>query len=229
MHLYVWVRRINAVRRTLQCRTLHLALYDLWRARSGCQGLPMPVPSRPVQPASYNGVPCWLLAAEQLTNDYLGHKCFGLAAEGVLVGFVPSGRGEKALALGTTTSFTCIRVPGSKQLLIARDLPDDASGSALALGTYLITTATGSAYDLAIGNGGSTLTRHPREFDVHPSVDGLVPSDLRRDSEALTVEQIVHLEVGSPAVFILDLRRDGVSTIRTTSPVLAIERIECRE
>lgn len=190
----------------------------------------MPVPSRPVQPATYHGVPCWLLAAEQLSDDYLGHMCFGTAPEGFLVSIGSSGRDEVLLTLDTTAGVAGVAVPRSKQLLVVRDRPRGVPGSRkLTPGTYQITTATGSAYDLAIGAEASTLTRHPRELPVHPSVDGLVPRDLRRDSEALAIERIIHLEVGSPAIFILDVRRDGVPTLRTTSPVLTLERIEHRE
>jgi hypothetical protein len=195
----------------------------------GCQGVLMSDPSRPVQPATYHGVPCWLLAAEQLTDAHLGHMCFGTAPEGLLVSFGPSARDGVLLTLDTPAGLAGVSVPRSNQLLVVRDRPHGVPGSSLAPGTYRITTATGSAYELAIGVEASVLTRHPREFDLHPSVDGLVPRDLRRDREALGVERIIQFEVGSPAVFILDVRRDGVSTIRTISPVLSIDRIECRE
>src|SRR4051812_33885018 len=108
---------------TQQCRTLHQALYDLCRVRSGCQGLPMPDPSRPIQPATYYGVPCWLLAAEQLTDAHLGHMCFGTAPEGLLVSFGPSGRDQVLLTLDTVAGLVGVAVSRSKQLLVVRDRP----------------------------------------------------------------------------------------------------------
>lgn len=45
---------------------------------------------------------------------------------------------------------------------------------------------------------------------------------LRRDHDAVAVLEIVSLEAGNPAVFVLDLRQDGVASIRSTSQVLAI-------
>ena len=92
-------------------------------------------------------------------------------------------------------------------------------------GTYRVTTATGSVYDLVIGSEGSTLTRRPGELPVHPSMDGAETSPLRRDTEAITVLAVHQLVVGQPAVFVLDLRRDGIPTVRTTSPVLTINQI----
>ncbi|GAA1872568.1 hypothetical protein GCM10009715_19260 [Paeniglutamicibacter psychrophenolicus] len=95
----------------------------------------------------------------------------------------------------------------------------------LSSGIYRITTATGSIYDLVIGPAGSTLTRRPGELPVHPSMDGAETNPLRRDAEAITVLAIHQLSVGEPAVFVLDLRRDGIPTLRTTSTVLTFKHL----
>ena len=92
-------------------------------------------------------------------------------------------------------------------------------------GTCRITTATGSVYDLAIGPEGPTLTRWPGELPVHLSMDGAETNPLRRDTEAITVLAVHQLAVGQPAVFVLDLRRDGIPTLRTTSTVLTINHL----
>lgn len=83
-------------------------------------------------------------------------------------------------------------------------------------------TSTGSFYELTIADEGMMLRRHPtaaaRADDFRPEE----VSYLRRDHDAIPVVQVVRLEVGHPAVFVLDLRQDGIDTIRRTSPVLAI-------
>ena len=86
-------------------------------------------------------------------------------------------------------------------------------------------TATGSGYTLTVNAAGSTLARSKGEHPVHPMMDGAVPGELRRDGDEIKVEEIVHLEVGARAEFLLDLRQDGIITQRTTSPVISLEQI----
>lgn len=90
-------------------------------------------------------------------------------------------------------------------------------------GSYRFSTVTGSAYDLLVAGQASTLTRVPGVLPVHPSADGLDSVDLRRDAEPIAILEITELEVGRPGIFILDLRRDGRPTVRTTSNILSIE------
>ena len=65
------------------------------------------------------------------------------------------------------------------------------------------------------------LTRYPRtELDREWAV-----AELRKDHQIIPYK--LHpwfpLTVGQPAVFILNIRNDGVETLRTTTPVLFIE------
>jgi hypothetical protein len=66
------------------------------------------------------------------------------------------------------------------------------------------------------------LTRYRREEapEGWPSA-----SQLRRDGERIPYELHPHmpLTVGEPAVFILQIRDDGVKTVRTTTPVISID------
>jgi hypothetical protein len=50
------------------------------------------------------------------------------------------------------------------------------------------------------------------------------PSDLRRDGQAVTLIKLVHCRRGESAAFVLDLRADGVVTLRSTSVVRWITR-----
>lgn len=68
------------------------------------------------------------------------------------------------------------------------------------------------------------LTRYPRtELDREWAV-----AELRKDHQIIPYK--LHprfpLEVGKPAVFILNIRNDGVETVRTTTPVIAIDGAE---
>jgi hypothetical protein len=65
------------------------------------------------------------------------------------------------------------------------------------------------------------LRRYPRENLVN---HGMEASKLRMDTQSIPYRLHPHfpLEVGEPAVFILNIRNDGVETIRTTTPVVSI-------
>lgn len=89
--------------------------------------------------------------------------------------------------------------------------------------TSIITTATGSKYLLDDSGEHKTLARLPGATEAHPSMDGHEVQAMRRDGEAIPVLEILRLEVGKPALYTLDLRGDGVITLRTTSEVVSIE------
>lgn len=48
---------------------------------------------------------------------------------------------------------------------------------------------------------------------------------LRRDSRWIPVRQVLLLQVGAPMVLVLDVRGDGVATVRQSTPVVRILRI----
>ena len=72
---------------------------------------------------------------------------------------------------------------------------------------YVIDTAT------------KMLTRYRRE---EAPDDWPASSHLRKDGESVPYSTMGTLRVGQPAQFLLQLRDDGVQTIRTTTPILAI-------
>lgn len=65
------------------------------------------------------------------------------------------------------------------------------------------------------------LRRYPRENLVN---HGMEAAKLRMDTQSIPYK--LHprfpLTVGQPAVFILNIRNDGVETVRTTTPVVSI-------
>jgi len=63
------------------------------------------------------------------------------------------------------------------------------------------------------------LTRYPRqELDREWAV-----AELRKDHQIIPYRLGRPLVVGEPAVFILNIRNDGVETVRTTTPVTSID------
>lgn len=88
-------------------------------------------------------------------------------------------------------------------------------------GRYLVITASASIYVLEIGPGSSSLVRS--SGDIETSEWERVP--LRRDNETVPLLGIVQLQLGSRAIFHVDVRGDGVETVRTTTPVWAIRRL----
>lgn len=71
-----------------------------------------------------------------------------------------------------------------------------------------------------------TLQRHPRPepIVVENPRDGLPAyvASLRKDGEGIPFEFLAPLEIGKPAQFILQIRDDGVRTIRTTTDIISI-------
>lgn len=74
------------------------------------------------------------------------------------------------------------------------------------------------------------LKRTPRgaPIEVESPRGGLPASvaDLRMDGEAIPFSFLAPLEIGKPAQFLLQIRDDGVQTIRTTTDVLNIHITE---
>lgn len=100
---------------------------------------------------------------------------------------------------------------------MTRELTNDDKG------VYLVTTTTGSHYCLDLDN----RTASRRMAATAPLVDFLDAgfSRLRRDGESLELLMVEHCKVGGPALLWIHVR-DGAVTLRTTSPVVRIQRVE---
>lgn len=88
-------------------------------------------------------------------------------------------------------------------------------------GRFLVTTATGSEYVVNLDD--RTISR--KMATTAPLVDFLDAglSQLRRDGELLELLMLESCEVGSSAVFWIQVRDDHIPTFRRTSPVVCIE------
>ncbi|WP_205754230.1 MULTISPECIES: hypothetical protein [Arthrobacter] len=89
-------------------------------------------------------------------------------------------------------------------------------------GSFRIRTATGSLYLLEMEK--RLLTRFAAA--VEPTVDHLDigTSILRRDGRSIHIRKVIHLVVGQPSRFLLQVRADDptIPTLRTTSRVVEI-------
>ncbi|MEA4945777.1 MAG: hypothetical protein VB080_15245 [Propionicimonas sp.] len=83
-------------------------------------------------------------------------------------------------------------------------------------GQWILGTASGSHYLIDLDE--AVILRAP---DPDRS---RAPVPLRRDAEEIRLLWLNQVRLGSPAVFYLDLRRDGVVTERVTSAVVSIHR-----
>lgn len=68
--------------------------------------------------------------------------------------------------------------------------------------------------DYVLDEVAGTLTRVPRHTEA---------AGLRRDGEPVSLLKVLRLAVGEPAVFVVEGLADGVTTVRHTTPVVAVE------
>lgn len=89
-----------------------------------------------------------------------------------------------------------------------------------ATGVWCVRTAT-STYVLDLNE--STLSRYPSRTAPQgwPS-----PAQLRKDGEHIPLLGFSTIAVGRPMLLILDIRRDGVQTVRQSTEVISIENVE---
>jgi hypothetical protein len=90
-------------------------------------------------------------------------------------------------------------------------------------GRYLVTTATGSRYELDM----TARTVKRRMAATAPILDFLDAgfSQLRRDGESIELLMIESCIVGASARYWLQIRHDHIPTFRMTSPVIRIEPV----
>lgn len=88
-------------------------------------------------------------------------------------------------------------------------------------GSFRIQTGSGTVYVLHLDSP-KTIVRLVNEATPASPYKGIPTAELRRDGEAVELLGIVTLMLGRPAQLILNLRRDGVPTLRTTTEVISI-------
>ncbi|MGF9663161.1 hypothetical protein AAIH25_14990 [Arthrobacter crystallopoietes] len=93
-------------------------------------------------------------------------------------------------------------------------------------GRWRVGTASGSLYVFDLTHGNRTMTRLPDSEDPRGEFRRIPSADLRRDGEALRLLSIYRLQLGQPGALLIDVREDGIPTLRGTTPVVSISRIE---
>lgn len=94
------------------------------------------------------------------------------------------------------------------------ELPHDTAG------IWVVDTRS-SSYLLDLGRG--TVTRYPGTLSSPPAAGRV--ATLRRDRDDLPLLKVYRCEVGRPLQLLLDLRRDGVATIRHSTDVVNIQQL----
>lgn len=87
-------------------------------------------------------------------------------------------------------------------------------------GRWLVSTASGTRYFLDLDE--LSACRIP---DADNAVDDFFSVEMRRDGEVLPLLGLADVHVGLPMVLLLDVRGDGIPTIRQTTVVTGIERV----
>lgn len=105
---------------------------------------------------------------------------------------------------------------GMQRVTEEPDCPEHGHGPLTAL---IVTTETGS-YVIDIEK--ETVIRTPRK-DI--TADDVYVADLRRDNEEVRVISVITLKHDEPMVLLLDIREDGVETLRTTTKVQNVTEI----
>lgn len=101
-------------------------------------------------------------------------------------------------------------------------LTDNMSGS------FAIRTSSGTMYFVRL-DAPREIVRLAENEASSPEYAHLLSAQLRRDGEPIGLLGIIHVCVGQCAMLWLDVRRDGIPTLRTTTPVLSIVRLTARQ
>lgn len=92
-------------------------------------------------------------------------------------------------------------------------------------GSFAVRTSSGTLYAVHLGSPREVVRLSNDQLPT-PSYAHLLAADLRRDGEAIKLLQIVEMQVGRPGLLLLDVRRDGVLTVRSTTSVVSISRLK---
>lgn len=102
-----------------------------------------------------------------------------------------------------------------------QSLTDDASGS------FAVRTSSGTLYAIHMDSPREVVRLH-RDRQPVARYAHLAAADLRRDGEAIRLLKIIELQVGLRGSMWLDVRLDGIPTLRGTTEVLSITRLQTR-
>ncbi|WP_323958858.1 hypothetical protein GC088_09880 [Arthrobacter sp. JZ12] len=90
-------------------------------------------------------------------------------------------------------------------------------------GDWQIRTASGTIYRLQASAAGSFLTRYAQILAPTSDYQHVPVYDLRKDGTPIPVLAFSGVQLGEEVVFTLQIRNDGVETVRHTTPAVSIE------
>lgn len=93
-------------------------------------------------------------------------------------------------------------------------------------GDWKIRTASGTIYRFEASDANSFLTRYAQIKATTPEYHHLPVYDLRKDGEPIPVLAFSGVQLNEEILFTLQIRSDGVETIRRTTPAVSIEAWE---
>lgn len=93
------------------------------------------------------------------------------------------------------------------------------------MGSFAVRTGSGTLYAVHLGEPREVVRLHDDQQPV-PRYAHLPAAKLRRDGEAIRLLKIVDMQVGRRGLMWLDVRLDGIPTLRGTTEVLSITRLQ---
>lgn len=93
-------------------------------------------------------------------------------------------------------------------------------------GDWKIRTASGTIYPFEATDARSFLTRYAQITVTTPEYRHLPVYDLRKDGEPIPVLAFSGVQLGEEILFTLQIRSDGVETVRRTTPAVSIDAWE---
>lgn len=90
-------------------------------------------------------------------------------------------------------------------------------------GDWQIRTASGTIYRFEASSAGSFLTRYVQITSTTPEYHHLPVYDLRKDGEPIPVLAFSGVQLNEEILFTLDIRGDGIETVRRTTPAVSID------
>jgi hypothetical protein len=92
-------------------------------------------------------------------------------------------------------------------------------------GSYAVRTESGTLYAIHLDSP-REVVRLQNDRQPVPRYDHLPTAELRRDGEAIRLLKIVEMQVGRRGLMWLDVRLDGIPTLRGTTELLSITRLQ---
>lgn len=92
-------------------------------------------------------------------------------------------------------------------------------------GSYAVPTESGTLYAIHL-DPPREVVRLARDRAPAPRYDQLPAAELRRDGEPIKLLNIVEMQVGRCGLMWLDVRLDGIPTLRGTTEILSISRLQ---